>query len=100
MPALSAAERTKSWVPVYLEIYPGRKRIYSPLSRYNVAKFSLWGADMAEELERNSQEWLEEWERLQPLLEEWKQEHNPLLSEAITQSLKRLGLIVADASAK
>lgn len=55
---------------------------------------------MAEELERNSQEWLEEWERLQPLLEEWKQEHNPLLSEAITQSLKRLGLIVPTASAK
>jgi hypothetical protein len=55
---------------------------------------------MAEELERNSQEWLEEWERLQPLLQEWKHEHNLMLSEAITQSLKRLGLIVPDVSAK
>ena len=55
---------------------------------------------MAEELERNSQEWLDEWERLQPLLEEWKFEHNPLLSEAITQSLKKLGLIVPDVAAE
>jgi len=53
-----------------------------------------------EELERNSLAWLEEWERLQPLLQEWKLEHNPLLSEAITHSLKKLGLIVPDASAE
>ena len=49
---------------------------------------------MANELKRNSNEWLEEWERLQPLLEEWKHGDNPILSDAITQSLKRLGLIV------
>ena len=53
---------------------------------------------MADELKRNSQAWLEEWERLQPLLQEWKHEHNPLLSEAITESLKRLGLIVPEAA--
>jgi hypothetical protein len=49
---------------------------------------------MAEELERGSQEWMEEWERLQPLLEEWKHENNPMLSDSITASLKKLGLIV------
>jgi hypothetical protein len=52
------------------------------------------GDSMADELERGSPEWLEEWERLQPLLEEWKTENNPLLSESITASLKRLGLLV------
>ncbi len=50
---------------------------------------------MAEQLERNSPEWLEEWDRLAPLLEEWKHEDNPLLSEAVAESLKKLGLIVS-----
>ena len=50
---------------------------------------------MAEPLERNSPEWLQEWERLAPLLEEWKHEDNPMLSEAVAESLKKLGLIVA-----
>jgi len=54
---------------------------------------------MAESLNRNSQEWLDEWERLQPLLEEWKHENNPLLSDVITQSLKKLGLIVPQPAA-
>ena len=49
---------------------------------------------MAEQLERNSPEWLEEWDRLAPLLEEWKHEDNPMLSEAVVESLKKLGLIV------
>jgi hypothetical protein len=53
---------------------------------------------MAEELKRDTPEWMEEWQRLQPLLEEWKHEHNPMLSEVVMQSLKRLGLVLPQAS--
>ena len=52
---------------------------------------------MAEQLERNSREWLEEWERLTPLLEEWRHSDDPMLSEAVMESLKRLGLVVPEA---
>jgi len=51
---------------------------------------------MPEQLERNSREWLQEWERLTPLLEEWKHSDDPLLSEAVMESLKKLGLVVPD----
>jgi len=53
-----------------------------------------------EELVRGSQEWQDEWERLQPLLEEWKTENNPMLSESINASLKRLGLVVTPSPRK